>query len=144
MPVRSDPASATQKWVQNLSSSTTAITNGVNRVQIAPGTQAAAQKTKWLQKITASADKWQQRVKSVSLQDWQQAMVNVGIPRIALGAQAKQGKFTNFMSEYLPYLARGVAQIDKMPSVTLEDSIARATAMIRYNAQFKRGGGSGS
>ena len=67
-------------------------------------------------------------------------MVNVGIPRIAQGAQAKQGKMQSFMTDFLPYLQQGVSRVEGMPSVTLEDNINRAVAMIRHNAQFKRSG----
>lgn len=140
MPVRATPASATQKWVTNIGQSTARITAGVQAVSVAPGQKAAAQSAKWLQKVTASQDKWRTRVASVSLTDWQNAMINVGIPRVAQGAQAKQQKMQDFMTSFLPYLQAGVARIDAMPSVTLEDSINRATAMIRYNAAYKRSG----
>lgn len=139
MPVRSDPAAAAQKWQQNLSNSQAAITRGVNAVTVAPGQQAAAAADKWLQKVTASQAKWKANVANVSLQSWQQAMTTVGIPRVAQGAQAKVGKMQNFMESFLPYLAQGVAQIDKMPSTTVEDGVARAAAMIRYNAKYKKG-----
>lgn len=141
MPVRSTPQDATSKWVQNLSGSTERIKAGVARVQTAPGQQAARQAQKWLQRVTASQDKWRQRVSSVSLQSWQASMTDVGIPRVAQGAQAKQSKYTDFASQFFPYLSQGVARIDAMPSVTLEDNINRAVAMIRHNAGFKRGTG---
>lgn len=139
MPVRSDPQTAAAKWQANLSNSTAAIQRGVNNVTTAPGQLAAAASDKWLMKVTASQAKWKQNVGSVTLQQWQQSMLNVGIPRVAQGAQAKVGKVQNFMSEFLPYLQAGVSQIDKMPSTTVEDGVARASAMIRYNAKFKRG-----
>lgn len=142
MPVRATPTDATAKWVTNLSGSTERIKAGVARVTQAPGQKAAAQSQKWLQRVTASQQKWQQRVGSVSLQDWQSAMVDVGVPRVAQGAQQKQNKYTAFANEFFPYLSQGVARIDAMPSTTLEDNINRAIAMIRHNAGFKRGSGS--
>lgn len=140
MPVRSDPTSATAKWVRNISSATQDITKGVQAVTTAPGQAAAAQSQKWIQNLQASQAKWKARVASVPLSDWQNSMINVGIPRIAQGATAKQGKFTSFMNDFLPYLQTGVNTIDKMPNLTLEDSINRATAMIRHNAKFSRNG----
>lgn len=140
MPVRATPEQATAKWVQNIGQATERITSGVQAVQTAPGQKAAAAHQKWLTRVQESADKWRQRVGSVSLQDWQQAMVNVGIPRIAQGAQAKQGKMQAFMADFLPYLQNGVSKVEQMPSVSLEDNINRAVAMIRHNAQFKRSG----
>lgn len=142
MPVRATSQSATTKWVQNLGAATDRMTQGANAVQKAPGLAAAAAKQKWLQRTTAAADKYAANVSRVTLQQWQDAYINIGIPRVAQGAQAKQAKFTSFLDEFLPYLKRGVDAIDQMPSVTLQDSIARATAMIQYNAKFKRGSGS--
>lgn len=139
MPVRSDPQTAAAKWQSNLSNSTAAIQRGVNNVTTAPGQKAAQAADKWLARVTASQAKWKANVAAVSLQQWQQSMLNVGIPRVAQGAQAKVGKMQEFMSQFLPYLQAGVAQIDKMPSTTVEDGVARASAMIRYNAKFKKG-----
>lgn len=135
-----DPATATQKWVSNLSNSSAAITRGVNAVTQAPGAAAAASADKWLARVQASKDKWKARVGGVSLQSWQQSMINVGLPRVSSGAQAKQGKYTDFANQFFPYLDSGVAKVKAMPSTTLEDSINRATTMIRHNAAFKRAG----
>lgn len=143
MPVRANAQQATEKWVTNIGQATARITSGVQAVQTSPGQQAAAAHQKWLTRVQESADKWRQRVGSVSLQDWQNAMINVGIPRIAQGAQAKQAKMEAFMNDFLPYLSQGVQRVEGMPSVTLEDNINRAVAMIRHNSQFKRGGAGG-
>lgn len=140
MPVRSDPQAATAKWVQNLSNSTTAMQRGVAAVTVSPGQSAAAAADKWLSKVSQAKDKFARRVGSVTLGDWQNAMTQYGIGRVAQGAQAKQGKMQSFMSEYLPYLQQGVAQVDRMPKTTLEDGINRAVTMIRHNANFQRKG----
>lgn len=140
MAVKTTPDQASSKWLSRLSGATQEITNGVNSVTKAPGAAAAAQSQKWLARVTASQQKWATNVGRVSLADWQQAMIQTGIPRVAQGAQAKQQKFTNFMQQFLPYLQAGVNKIDAMPSTTLQDNINRAVAMIQYNAQFKRSG----
>lgn len=139
MPVRATPQSATAKWVSNLSGATERMTAGANSVTTAPGQLAAAAADKWLARVTASKAKFAANVSKVSLQSWQNSYINIGIPRVAQGAQAKQDKMQAFMADFLPYLANGVAQIDKMPSTTLQDGIARATAMITYNAKYRRG-----
>lgn len=139
MPVRSTPESATAKWVQNLSASSDRMQAGAMAVTKAPGASAAAAKQKWLTRVTASADKFATNVGRVTLESWQNSYVTIGIPRVGQGASAKRDKMLSFMSSFLPYLKAGVAQIDNMPSTTIEDGIARATAMIRYNAKYKRG-----
>ena len=138
MPVRVNSADATAKWLANLSAASDRMKNGAMGVQTAPGVLAANAADKWLAKVTQSKQKFIDRVKSVSLADWQNSYINVGIPRVAQGAQAKQQKVTAFFDQFLPYLQTGLAQIDKLPNVTLEDGIARASAMIRYNSKFKR------
>ncbi len=138
MPVRADAASATAKWVSGLQNATQAMQRGVDAVQRSPGELAAAAADKWLMKVTASRDKFARRVGAVSLGDWQNAMRNYGIGRVAQGAQAKQGKMQAFQTEFLQHLQAGSATIDRMPKVTLEDGIAKAVAQIRHNAAFVR------
>ncbi len=139
MPVRSNPQQATAKWVQNLSASADRMTSGANAVTKAPGEAAAAAGDKWLQRVTASKGKFVANSRAVSLESWKRSYIEIGVPRVAQGAQAKQGKMLDFQTQFLPYLARGLATIDAMPSTTIEDGIARASAMIRYNAKFKKG-----
>lgn len=128
---------ATAKWLSRLSAAGQQITDGVQGVTIAPGQKAAAAKDLWAQRVAASKDKWARNVGKVSLADWQNAMVTVGIPRIAQGAQAKQGKVQDFMSKFLPYLDQGVAKVNAMPKGDINASIARAVAMIQHNAAYK-------
>lgn len=129
---------AATKWRDRLTQSGQQITDGVNGVTVAPGTKAAAAKDLWAQRVAASKDKWASRVASVSLNDWQKSMIEVGIPRIASGAAAKVGKVEDFMQQFLPHLDAGVAKVKAMPKGDLGASINRATAMIQHNAAFKR------
>jgi hypothetical protein len=129
-------ASATAKWVKGLQGATQQITDGVNAVTVAPGVSAAKQVQTWLARIQASAPKWQANVAAVSLGEWQQAMITTGIPRIAQGAQAKQGKYQAFADKFFPYLQQGVSQVRAMPKTSLADGINRAVAMINWNAKF--------
>lgn len=134
--MQTNPATVTAKWVRNIGAATQSITDGVNAVTVSPGSKAAAQKNLWLQRIQASADKWAQNVGAVSLTTWQQDMITKGIPRIASGAQANQDKVQAFFTQFLPYLAQGVAQVKAMPKGDINAGIARAVAMIQHNAAF--------
>lgn len=126
------------KWKTRLSAATQDIQNGVNNVTTAPGQLAAAKQQKWINGVNAAADKWKRNVAAVSLQQWQQMMINVGVPRVAQGAQSKQSKYTNFASQFYPYLDQGVQQVKQMPDAQLEDRIQKAVAMMRWNAKFQR------
>lgn len=140
MPVRVSPEDGSNKWVNRLSGATADIQAGVQRVTEAPGKKAAAKRQKWQQAIANAGDKWQRNVASVSLQDWQNYMVNVGVPRVAQGAQAKQDKYTNFAQQFYPYLNQGISKVENMPDTSLEERIQRAVAMMRHNSNFKRSG----
>jgi 5-methylcytosine-specific restriction endonuclease McrBC GTP-binding regulatory subunit McrB len=119
-----------QKWLTNFGNATTAMTDGVNSVQTAPGQLAAAQATLWLQRLQQSQQKWINRVSAVSLQDWKSAMISLGIPRAQQGAAAKQTRYTAFITEYMNFLASAVPAVRAMPKGSLSASIARASAMI--------------
>lgn len=138
---RVTPEQGAVLWRDRLSAATERITMGVNRVTVAPGQLAARSADLWLQRVTASKDKWQRRVSAVSLQDWQNAMNNVGVQRVAQGAAAHVGKMQAFLSEFLPHVDRVAATVHAMPKGGIEQSIARAAAQIRGNAAFRRGAG---
>jgi hypothetical protein len=139
---RVTPEEAAADWAQKLSGSGDRIRRGIERVQTAPGILAARQAEKYRTRVVQSVPKWQERVASVGLGEWQRAAIEKGVPRIATGAQAAQPKVAQFMSELLPFQDRLKAQIDRMPSTTLDDNIQRMTTFVRGMAQFRRGGGS--
>lgn len=134
------PDQAAAKWAQRSAAATEDVKTGVMNVTEAPGKAAARSKDLWLQRVSASADKWARRVSSVSLADWQTAMIDKGIQRIAQGTAAAQPKMAAFMADFLPYVDQGVNSIKSMPKGTVEAGVARAAAMIRHNAAYVRKG----
>jgi hypothetical protein len=138
MPVKVTPEQATTKWLNNINTAGDRMKTGAMNVQVAPGQKAAAAADKWLMRVQQSQAKYKNNVSRVSLQEWQNAYITVGIPRVSQGAAAKQAKYTAAMADFIPYLTQGVAKIDAMPKVTLQDSIARAVAMINHNAAYVR------
>lgn len=134
------PQQAADKLAKNLKASTQYIQQGVQNVTVAPGKSAAQKQDKMRNNILAAIDsgKWAQRVSSVSLNDWQTQMVNKGIPRIAAGIDAANGKVTDFFTQLLPYQDSLKSQIASMPDLTLEDNISRMTTFVRGMSNFKR------
>lgn len=128
------PDQAAQAWASGLANKTDRITAGVQAVKVSPGAAAARQRAVWLANLQAKADKWARNVGALSLQDWQAAMTNKGIPRIAQGAQAAQPKFAAFMGRLLPYQDRLVGTLPARG--TLEQNIARMTQFVRGMANF--------
>lgn len=135
--VRVTPDQGGDKWASRLGAATTEITNGVNRVTVAPGQLAAAKFDKWLSGVQAAAQKWRSRVASVPLESWK-ASTLAGIPRISSAATAKVGKYKAFASEFYPHLEAGMQKIHAMPDNTIDARINSAVEMMRHNATFKR------
>lgn len=126
------------KWATNLGQSTEHIKAGVMAVTEAPGAAAARNKAGYLAGVQRSVDKWASRVGSVSLGDWQNAMITKGTQRIQLGASQAQPKFATFMQSFLPHVESVAARVRTMPKGTLDAGIQRAIAQITGNAQYKR------
>lgn len=134
-------AEVAAKWATNLSQSGEHMKAGVMAVTEAPGAAAARNKAGYLAGVQRSVDKWASRVGAVPLGEWQQAMVTKGVPRISLGAQQAQPKFTLFMQSFLPHVEAVAARVNAMPKGTLDAGIQRAIAQITGNAQYKRPAG---
>lgn len=132
----STPQEAAAKWRQNLSASTQAIQQGVQNTTVAPGQAAARQQAQYIAGVQASAQKWATNVSKVSLSDWQQSMIQKGLPRIAGGATAAEGDFTDFMTKLLPYQNNLKGTLPARGS--LEENIARSAAWIRGMSNFSR------
>lgn len=130
----SDPAAIAKKWSSGMANATTAITDGVNGVTVAPGQAAARNKVGYVNGVQQNQDKWARKVAAVPLESWKQDMINKGVQRIATGAAAAEPKFGQFMTKLLPFIANAKATLP--PRGTLDQNIARSTAMIRAMSQF--------
>jgi hypothetical protein len=134
---RVTPQEGTAKWVSRLSGATAEIQAGIQKVQTAPGVQAAQSYQKYQNNVQAAFPKWKNNVQAVSLSQWQQA-ATAGVQRVAQGAQQKQGKYQSFAQQFYPFLDQNVAAVKAMPNATFEDRVQRAVAMMRKNSDFKR------
>jgi hypothetical protein len=128
-----------QSWVQGMQQATAKITAGVQATTQSPTAAAAAAVNFWQQQVSSpkAANNFVKGLNKVSLQDWQQAMLNKGVNRVGSGAAAAQSKFQTFMSAFLPFIQNVAAQVRAMPKTTLEDRIARMVAQVRGAAQFQ-------
>lgn len=128
------PDQIAQKWATNAAAATTSMQAGVQAVRQAPGQLAAAQQAAYLANVQASANKWAANVSKVSLTDWQTAMIQKGIPRVATGVQAAQPAFSQFMTKLVPYINSGLGALPARG--TIDQNINRAVAWMRYMSQF--------
>lgn len=113
---------------------------GVERVTESPTLKAAAKADKMRAEIVRSIDsgKWAAGLKRVSLEEWKTKMIDKGVGRVAAGIDSAADKVESFAAELLPHIDQGKAAIDKLPDVTLEDSINRMTTFTRHMAKFTR------
>lgn len=113
---------------------------GIRRVSEAPTAKAAAKQEKMKQKIVQAIDSgvWANRLKAVGLEEWKEKAISKGITRVSAGIDASKGKVQDFASQLLPYVDAARAKIEKMPDITLEDSINRMATFIREMAKFKK------
>lgn len=133
-------SSVAEKWARRISASTQDMIDGVNNVRTNPAESAIAKKQKLVANFNAAVNdgRWERGLRRTTLQSWQQAMIQKGVNRVAQGADAAKPKMQQFMAELLPYQESARAEIEAMPDITLEDSIARMTAWTRKMSNFQR------
>lgn len=140
MAVKLTAAEFREKHARRLKAAVDDIRDGVGRVTEAPGKKAAEKADKWHQNISSekTKSKWKERVGSVPLEEWKDKMLTKGVGRVAAGIDAAGPKVEAFAEKLIAHQNTGLAEIERMPDLTLEDSVSRATAWIRHMSKFKR------
>jgi hypothetical protein len=135
-----DPKTVAEKWSRNLAGATDYIRQGVQRVTIAPSELAIGSKEKFKRRLIEAIDKgkWEAGLKRYSLDQWKKDMLTRGIDRIPSGADAAKDKMSDFYNQLFPHIEAGLKELERMPSMTLEDSVNRATYWIRHMAKFTK------
>jgi len=128
------------KQAARLKASLEDMRTGVERVETAPGKSAAANVKKWAAKLAEAATqkKWADNTGAVTLDQWKADMLGKGIDRVPAGIDAAHDKVVVFGDKLLAYQNAGLAANDAMPDITLEDSLAKSMAWIRYMAKFEK------
>lgn len=126
------------KWGQRMGTAGPFIQAGVQRVQTAPGQSAAASAQLFAQRINEAITSglWAKRVGSVSLQDWQQAMITKGIPRLTQGIAVAQKTKGPQITALLAAVDQASAAAKALPKGSLENSIQRAVTFMRTMSQL--------
>ncbi len=136
---RKSPQASGEKWVRNTKGATQDMRDGIDRVTEAPGAKAAAKQEKMRQGILDAIDsgKWAERVASVPLNEWKDAMLTKGVPRVSAGVEAAAGKVAQFHQQLSDHQDRIDTTLKGMPDLTLEDGINRMVAQVRGMSDFK-------
>ena len=128
-----------QKWAANLGAAGPSIQKGVQSVQTSPTALAAKNPDGYLSGVqrAVASGKWQARLNAVTLQSWQSAMINKGLPRIQAGAQLGKGNMQTFMQNFLPYVYSAQGQLASQPRGNLEQNISRMNTWVRAMAAYQ-------
>lgn len=132
-----DPNAAAQNWVNALQQASQKATAGAQRVQVSPGQRAAEQAQKYINRVNEALPKWQRKVGAVTLQQWQAAYIQKGVPRIATGAQAAQADYQQALTPLFQFMQNLWQQVDSMPSATEADRENRMLAWARGMRQYQ-------
>ena len=137
---RLTPAEFREKHARRLKAATEDMRKGIEAVTESPTAKAANKMDKLRTNLLKAIDsgKMAKRLKAVSLEDWKRKTVDVGIGRVAAGIDASAAKVEDFASQLLPHLDKLHAEIERMPDVTLDDSINRMIAHTRGMAKFEK------
>ena len=134
------PEEGADKLISRAKAATPQIAAQVAKVTVAPTAQAADKIAKMRANILAAIDsgKVERGLRRVSLSDWQTAMIEKGVPRIASGLDAARDKIVEFNRQFYPFLETVQAKVEAMPDLTLEDNINRMVTNVREIAKFER------
>lgn len=133
------PEQFREKHARRLKGSIEDIRRGIQGVTEAPGIKAAEKADKMLANLTeaVTSGKWAANIASVSLEDWQDSMINKGLGRIPAGIDGAAAKVEAFADQLLAYQKSLKSEVDRMPDLTLEDSIAKMVAWTRGMSKFR-------
>ncbi|MDD3428108.1 MAG: hypothetical protein PHR42_04150 [Caldisericia bacterium] len=140
MPINMTPEEYAEKQARRLKGAIEDIRAGVSRVTESPTAKAATKSDKMLAGVqrAVQSGKWGARLKAVSLDEWKQKTIEKGLGRISSGIDGAHDKVVSFAAQLLPYQADLQKQIEKMPDLTLEDSLNRMVTFIRGMSKFQR------
>lgn len=129
-----------EKHARRLKGSLDDIRTGIQKVTESPTAKAAKKQDKMLNNLTqaVTSGRWAARLNSVDLSTWQQKTIDKGLGRIASGIDGAKDKTIAFAGQLLSYEGTLQESVSKMPDLTLEDSVNRATAWIRGMNKFQR------
>jgi len=140
MPITMTPQQYAEKHARRLKGATEDIRRGVAAVTVSPTIKAAESQDKMLSRLQESVQsgKWARGLRRVTLEEWKSKTLDKGIGRIAAGIDAAQPKMIEFATDLLAYENTLMGEVERLPDLTLEDSISRMTHWVRGMAKFQR------
>ncbi len=121
-------------WKNGMTANVTKMQEGISRVQENPMEKAAAAVDKYQAGVNAAvaSGRYQAGLMQVNLADWKAVTKQKIGERLSGGVTAAQPKMTKFGQYLIPTINAGLGAIKALPNLTIDDSINRAGAWIRY------------
>lgn len=137
---RLTPQEAAEKWARKASAASQDYQRGIERVRESPTAKAVQKKDKLVQGFqdAVNSGKWETNTARVTLQEWQRAASQKGVPNFATGIQASQAKTQGAYQRLFPLIDQAQNAIQNMPDTTLEQRLARSTAFARAMSEGAR------
>jgi uncharacterized membrane protein len=134
-----DVQAVVDKWTRNTLASVPTITAGVMAVRESPTSKAADQAELYARKTAeaVASGKFQDSLRAVSLQSWQQSTVDKVKQRLPQGVNAAKSKVQAFQAQLQPHAEMVKRTIAGMPKGTEADADQRVLTAIRLMRQFK-------
>lgn len=127
-----------QRWTQGAGAAQQRYSDGVQNTQVDVVGRAIQAQGALLSNFTQAVNsgRWARKLSEKGTAGWKQA-TQAKAANYATGIQAGQGNYQQAMSTWLPIIQSAAAQVQTMPSGTLQASIARSTAFMTalYNAK---------
>jgi len=137
---RLSPREAAEKHARRLKNAIEDIRKGVERVNEAPTVKAAEKIDKMKQRLLEAFEngKVERGLRSVTLDEWKRAFLEKGLNSIAKGVDLAKDKLEKVYEKMFDHIDKGLAELEKMPDLTLEDSIRRVEFWMRHMHKFKK------
>jgi len=88
-------------------------------------------------KLTETWDKWEAKRRAVGDAGWLAGIEHKGIDRFPKGVEVGAPRWQKFYEDFKPTLEKNLAEVYRLPRVTIDDAVKRAETMIRLNAEYK-------
>ena len=136
-----DVATAVERWAAGAGQGQQRYTEGIQNTTKDPTSLAVAAQAKMLANTTQAitSGRWARNLAKAGKAGWQSAAL-AKASNWGTGIQAGRAKYEQAMGTWLPIINQAAAQVQSMPSATIEDSAARSRAFMvaLHNAKQSR------
>lgn len=134
----SNPAAAASNWASKLGAASQAYIDGVNGVTVAPGQLAAAAKNLWATNTAAAVNRFASNSLAVTKEQWAQASIDKGAPRLGPGATAAEPKVAAVFGKLFPAIDAAVRALPARGDINMNIERSRqfALAMNKKKGTF--------